>query len=240
MAIQQFGNAFKAKITNEERRTALGVIGDIPNFFDNTHDYVEGQSAVIDALWNGGNLTRANLRSKLGAGEYEDWRRGGPVDDAQAGDLIGQIYDIGWNDVDFLVERESNDIRVIDPLTGMVVGGIVNILALESKVFRWWKMAIKGEEKSIWEKAFTDTITRNDSNSLMWPGFSGIGEESSINLTPTNIKVLLDNEWETKDIIGDGIGQLQANVNEIDEKEVCEYDQKQECQQTNIEQLPKQ
>lgn len=46
MTIQQFGDAFKAEI---KRRKGEVYVGKIANFFDVAHNYVGGESALIDA-----------------------------------------------------------------------------------------------------------------------------------------------------------------------------------------------
>jgi len=254
MTIQQFGNALKAQITNEDRRHALGVTEGILNFFEAAHNYEEGQSSVIDELWNGGNLTRANLRNKVEAGEYEDWRRGGPIDDIEAGNLIGIIYNRGWNNVDFLV-GESNDIQVINPLTGIVVSGFTNIIIMWDKESLLLLIAIRKDENFLQKQASLSSsasskviswdasefkrailaTSSNESSSILQSDFTVTGGKTA-NMTPNDIRSFLDNEWGIDDIIfSDETGQLQATLDNQQLTSQGLYGKEQESETENQE-----
>jgi len=74
MTIQEFGDAFKAQITNRKTEMGLNAPADAATFFDATHHYAAGESDLIDNFFNadgGGNplFTDAELRNAPDAGD---------------------------------------------------------------------------------------------------------------------------------------------------------------------------
>src|SRR2546423_13906027 len=72
MTIQEFGNAFKAVISNVGKRKDKRDINDnrIADFYDDGYDYAENDSAIIDNHYNDLNILRA--LAMMGRGNADD------------------------------------------------------------------------------------------------------------------------------------------------------------------------